>query len=87
MSEPEIYYNGVKVTAEEANKLWEDTAKMIELERDATVRAFNVSEETAAAIVYLRGRSRWTEAKEQELIDRDHAGNPIDPNTVLSGEF
>lgn len=63
---------------------WQDAVldehKKIELE-------YGVSAPTANAIYYLRSRSRWTEEKEQELIDRDHWGNPIPLNMVLTGEF
>lgn len=48
---------------------------------------YEVSSQTASAILYLRSRSRWTQEKEQELVDRDHAGNPISLGVVLSGEF
>lgn len=46
---------------------------------------YSVSGETASAIAYLRSRSRWTEEKEQHLVELDHAGKKL-PD-VYSGEF
>lgn len=39
----------------------------------------------AADVVYLRERSRWTQAKEDHLVALAKAGKPL-PN-ILSGEF
>lgn len=88
MPEPtELWINGVQVTDEEfMQALDESQERMIEVENNIR-EAFGVSPDTASAIFYLRGRSRWTEEKEQELIDRDKAGNPISLGDVLSGEF
>jgi hypothetical protein len=44
-----------------------------------------ISSACAAAVWYLRSRSRWTEEKEQQLINMDRRGEPI-PN-VGAGEF
>lgn len=66
--------------------LAEAQEQMIEAEKDVRIH-YGVSRNTASAIFYLRGRSRWTMEKEQELVARDHAGDPISLGMVLSGEF
>jgi DNA-directed RNA polymerase subunit F len=53
---------------------WQDA--MIEEQHDIEKR-MGVDANTASAIQYLRTRSRWTQEKETELVDRYHAGNPI----------
>lgn len=83
----EFVFNGVKVTEEEFQTLLKESAQAMAVQEEALVKAYGISEETAGAIVYLRSRSRWTEAKEQELIERDKAGNPIALAVVLRGEF
>lgn len=84
---PEFFFNGKRVTEDEMNRLIEASAGAIMREEAEVMREFNVTQYTAAGIVYLRGRSRWTQEKENELINRDHAGNPIPLNSVLSGDF
>ena len=65
-----------------------DAAQKLMIDEEAKIKEeFGVSDETSSAIFYLRTRSRWTQAKEDELIRRDRAGNPISLGTVLSGEF
>lgn len=44
-----------------------------------------VSEYCASLITYLRGRSRWTQGKEDELVSLDKTNQPL-PN-VLAGEL
>jgi hypothetical protein len=83
----EFIFNGVPVTEEEFQSLAEKAQDWHITQAQTAMKAFNVSAETADAIVYLRSRSRWTETKEQELIDRDHAGNPIPMVVVLRGDF
>jgi hypothetical protein len=68
----------------EAMDLWQDS---MDEEQRQIAQDLGVSEETASSIQYLRTRSRWTQEKENELIARDKAGNPMDPDLVLSGEF
>lgn len=86
--EPEIYFNNTRLNSvSELNSVmdaWQDS--MVEEER-RIIDELEVSPNTASAILYLRSRSRWTVAKEQELISRDRAGNPIPLGDVLSGEF
>ena len=83
----EFFFNGVEMNEEEMySALDEAQEKMIKAET-AVVEKYGVTINTAAAILYLRDRSRWTEEKEQELVDRDKAGNPISLGKVLAGEF
>jgi len=83
----EMYFNGVPVTEEEMSVLIEAANEAIAAEEVAIMQEHGVSEETASAISYLRTRSRWTEAKEMELIQRDKSGDPIPLSDVLMGEF
>jgi hypothetical protein len=83
----EFVFNGVELDEEaflgalaEAQEYMRDAEKQIRLD-------YGVSRNTASAIFYLRGRSRWTLKKEHELVDRDRAGDPIPLGKVLSGEF
>jgi len=48
-------------------------------------QTLNISLHTAGLVQYLRGRSRWTQEKENELVRLDQAGEEL-PN-VLAGEF
>lgn len=86
-SEPELFYNGRKVSADEMQRLMDASADFVEQAERDVMADYGVSDSTAAAIVYLRTRSRHTPAKEQELVDRDKAGNPIPLGEVLSGDF
>jgi hypothetical protein len=80
-------FNGVELEEEAfLGALYEAQEHMIAAETQIRVD-YGVSRNTASAIFYLRGRSRWTLEKELELVDRDHAGNPISLGSVLSGEF
>lgn len=85
---PEFYFNGEKLENEEAliEALKESQECMIENERKIA-EEFGVTNQTAAAISYLRTRSRWTQEKEDQLIVRDRLGMPISLGTVLSGDF
>lgn len=84
----EFFINGTKIENEEEflEMLDKSQEYMIEQEKNIA-ETFQVSPDTASAIFYLRTRSRWTEAKEMELVNRDHEGNPISLGVVLSGEF
>lgn len=46
-----------------------------------TATKLGVSEGCASDIIYLRGRSRWTQAAEDELVRRNKAGEPA-PNIM-----
>ena len=56
-----------------------------EASASALAEELQISQRCANFVLYLRGRSRWTQEKEDELIRLDKAGEPL-PN-VLSGEF
>jgi hypothetical protein len=86
-------YNVVRIDITPETNM-DDLNKVMDKWQDAMIEdqyqiqsKLGVSASTASAIQYLRSRSRWTEEKEQELIDRDKAGNPIDLGIVLRGEF
>lgn len=84
----EFFINGEQMIDEEVfNKALDEAQEYMIKAEKLIQNQFNVSEETASAIFYLRGRSRWTPDKEIELIERDHTGNPIPLGQVLSGEF
>lgn len=61
---------------------WQDA--MIE-ETGKVARELEVSENCASSVIYLRTRSRWTQEKEDQLIQWDREGTEL-PN-VFSGEF
>lgn len=90
--EPEIIINmgGIVIRPENRDELnaimaeWQDA--MIAEQKEISEK-LGVSDGTAAAIQYLRTRSRWTPEKELELIERDKVGNSIPLSTVLTGEF
>ena len=83
----EFVFNGVELDEDAFfGALAEAQEHMIEAEREIRLN-YGVSRNTASAIFYLRGRSRWTLEKENELVRRDHAGDPISLAMVLSGEF
>lgn len=84
----EFFVNGEQVENEEEFVRAVNAAQEIMIEQEKIIaETHGVSANTASAIFYLRTRSRWTLDKERELIDRDHAGNPISLGVVLSGEF
>lgn len=87
MSDTEFFFNGEKVTEDEMYDRLDESQLLMEKEEERAAQDYGVSKQTASAICYLRTRSRWTREKEQELVDRDKAGNPISLNTVLSGDF
>lgn len=83
----EFVFDGVELDREAfLGALAEAQDHMIDAEKEIRIN-YGVSRNTASAIFYLRGRSRWTLEKEQELVDRDHAGDPISLGMVLSGEY
>jgi hypothetical protein len=84
----EFFIDGEKVENKEAFVRALNVAQEVMVEQEKNIaETFEVSPDTASAIFYLRTRSRWTWDKERELIDRDHAGDPISLGAVLSGEF
>lgn len=83
----EFNFNGQDMSEREFLEALDETQELIVAEEKNIRDTFGVSDSTAGAIMYLRSRSRWTQEKEQELIDRDKAGDPISLGTVLSGEF
>lgn len=80
-------FNGDDVIEEEMDEMLSRSQDFLKEEEERIQKEFEISLNTAAAVLYLRGRSRWTKEKEQELIDRDHEGNPISLGKVLAGEF
>lgn len=72
---------------EALNKLMDAAQDCWAREIEDIARKFNVSDEVAGDIWYLRARSRWTPELEQRLIDADHAGSPIDSVKVCNGEW
>lgn len=88
MSEPEMFFNGIRVeSVEELDRLLNESMDRVDEAEKAVQEKYGVSHTTACAIVYLRSRSRWTPEKERELVARDKDGDPIPLSTVLSGEF
>lgn len=84
---PEIILDGKMVTEKELAELLNELQER-RIDAEEKIREeFGVSHETASAIFYLRTRSRWTQGKELELINRDRAGEPVSLGTVLSGDF
>lgn len=86
-NEPELFFNGQKVTRDQLMAAIDESQEHMVAEEKRIAEEFGVSNETASAIHYLRFRSRWTQEKETELIERDKSGIPISLGTVLSGEF
>lgn len=84
----DFFINGEQVEDEAAFVKALDEAQEYMITQEKEIREkFDVSDDTASAILYLRGRSRWTPEKELELIERDKAGDPISLGAVLSGDF
>jgi hypothetical protein len=83
----QFVFNGVEMNEDQFMDALNASQEIMMREQEEIREEYNVSNETASAIMYLRGRSRWTSAKETELVNRDHAGNPIPMNLVLQGEF
>lgn len=89
---PEIILNmgGIEIrpkSEEEFIQIMDEWQDAMIVDQLAIAKEFEVSDQTAMAIQYLRSRSRWTQIKEDMLIEADHAGNPIPLNTVLCGDF
>lgn len=84
---PKFIFNGKEVTEEEWRAL-EEGYQQAMLNEESTVKdQYQVNDETAASIVYLRSRSRWSPEKEAELVQRYRQGSPISLADVLTGEF
>lgn len=83
----EFSFNGQSMDKDEFIQALNESQEYMIAEEDRIKEEFGVSENTASAILYLRSRSRWTQEKEDELIDRDLAGMPISLGRVLRGEF
>jgi hypothetical protein len=83
----EFFFNGVQMSEDELNKALDESQERMIGEIRKIELEFGVSNSTACAIFYLRGRSRWTEEKEKELVTRDKIGFPISLGAVLSGDF
>lgn len=80
-------FNGKEVTEDEWRALEEGYQQAMLNEENTVKDQYQVNDETAASIVYLRSRSRWSPEKEAELVDRYREGRPIPLADVLSGEF
>ena len=61
---------------EEFQKAMNDYHDEMEQHIKGLAKKFGVSEDCAANVYYLRTRSRWTQAAENELIRMDKAGEP-----------
>ena len=72
---------GLKAMGDAINILQEETDRAIEAEAETLGVSFN----DMSLVHYLRSRSRWTQEKEDYLIELAREGKPL-PN-VLSGEF
>lgn len=83
----EFVFNGVSMNEEEFQQALEESQEFMVAQEKEIREKYGVSENTASAILYLRSRSRWTLEKENELITRDKAGDPIPLGKVLAGEF
>lgn len=83
----EYYFNSEPMDENEFYQALEESQEVMIHEEQMIQDQYEVSPQTASAILYLRTRSRWTQEKEKELVDRDHSGNPISLGAVLSGEF
>ena len=77
----EVSFNNMDELQDFMNVVQEENVKYT----TALAKELNVSEECANAIVYLRSRSRHTQAQEDQLIARDHDGRGM-PN-VMNGEW
>jgi hypothetical protein len=66
----------------EVMDMWQDA---MDNERNSLVKELGVSTQCAGYVQYLRTRSRWTQEKEDQLIELDKKGQEL-PN-VLSGAF
>ena len=82
-------FNGVELSEEDFRKVLDESQEYMRGEERRLQKEYGITLNTASAIMYLRGRgrSRWTPEKEIELIEHDHAKNPISLGAVLSGEF
>lgn len=69
----------------EFSQAFEVVSKMVDLDITRLMADKQVTHRTASKIVYLRGRSRWTQEKEDELVRLDLAGEPVP--FVYDGEF
>lgn len=54
---------------EEFQKLMDMVNEETDKEIDSVMEKYGVDFETANAVVYLRSRSRWTQEKENELLE------------------
>ncbi len=52
---------------------------------DEVATELGISSDYSIVVVYLRGRSRWTQELEDELIRMSKAGEPV-PNTCTYGQ-
>jgi len=87
MAETQFLFNGVSMREDDFMDAINASQEAMILEEQTIVKHYNVDHETANNIMYIRGRSRWTVAKELELVERYHAGNPVSHYEVYSGEF
>lgn len=81
-----MYFNGKKVSEEELMELLKASQEAtVQAEADILASYPGIDEQCASYICYLRSRSRWTIAKELELVRMNRAKEPL-PN-VYAGDF
>lgn len=80
------FYDGKQVSLEEFQALANaDFDRMAREEENIKEQYPGIDDQCAGYILYLRSRSRWTEAKELELVRLSISDKPL-PD-VYSGEF
>lgn len=81
----ELSGNPTQEEKDEFNAMMDAYQEVMIEDQENIAKTLNVSQRAAGLIQYLRGRSRWTLEKENELVRLDQAGEEL-PN-VLAGEF
>lgn len=82
----EYFFNGQQMDEDEFERACEEAHEETLAEEARVLLEYpGIDEQCASYICYLRTRSRWTLAKELELVRRSRAGEEL-PN-VLAGEF
>ena len=80
-----FFLNGIELPDEKIDEVMDELQDIYELAQQQTAKELELNEDDAGLILYLRSRSRWTQEKENYLIQLSKEGKKL-PN-VLSGEF